>query len=80
MEKTIKIKEVTYKKLNAFVGLLREKEGKPISMNYAIAKALSEVRLAKPKLSDFAGSWKMTDAEAEKLKKEIRDVWKKWKI
>lgn len=34
----------------------------------------------KPKLSDFAGSWKMSDAEAKKLKKEIRDLWKTWKI
>lgn len=80
MEKTIKLKEEVYKKLNKYAGSLRIKERRPVSMNYAIAKALSEVKLAKPKLSDFAGSWKMTDAEAKKLKKEIRDVWKRWEI
>ena len=80
MEKTIKVKEETYRKINALVGVLREKEKKPVSMNDAILKALTEVRVAKPKLSDFAGSWKMSDAEAKKLKKEIRDVWKTWKI
>ena len=80
MEKSIKVTEDTYRKINALVGFLREKEKKPVSMSDAISKALSEVRLAKPKLSDFAGSWKMTDAEAKKLKKEIRDVWKTWKI
>jgi len=80
VEKTIKVKEETYRKINALVGVLREKEKKPVSMNDAILKALTEVRVAKPKLSDFAGSWKMSDAEAKKLKKEIRDVWKTWKI
>lgn len=80
MEKTIKVKEETYRKINALVGLLREKEKKPVSMNDAISKALAEVKVAKPKLSDFAGSWKMSDAEAKRLKKEIRDVWKTWKI
>lgn len=79
MEKTIKVTEETYKRINALVGVLREKEKKPVSMNDAILKALSEIRVSKPKLSDFAGSWKMTDKEAEKLKKEIRDLWKSWK-
>ena len=80
MEKSIKVTEDTYRKINALVGFLREKEKKPVSMNDAISKVLSEVRLAKPKLSDFAGSWKMSDREAQKLKKDIRDLWKTWKI
>ena len=80
MEKTIKLKEETYRKLNSFVGFLREKEKRPISMNDAVLKAVSEVRMNKPKLSDFAGSWKMNDAEAKKLKKGIRGLWKTWKI
>ena len=80
MEKSIKVTEDTYRKINALVGFLREKEKKPVSMNDAISKVLSEVRLAKPKLSDFAGSWKMSDREAKKLKKDIRGLWKTWKI
>jgi predicted CopG family antitoxin len=80
VEKTIKVNEETYKRINYLVGLLREKEKKPVSMNDALLKFLSEVREVKPKLSDFAGSWKMSDAEAKKLKKEIRDLWKTWKI
>ena len=80
MEKSIKVTEDTYRKINALVGFLREKEKRPVSMNDAISKVLSEVRLAKPKLSDFAGSWKMSDREAKKLKKDIRGLWKTWKI
>ena len=80
VEKTIKVTEDTYRKINALVGVLREKEKRPVSMNDAISKALSEIRIARPKLSDFAGSWKMNDKEAKKLKKEIRELWKSWKI
>lgn len=80
VEKTIKVTEETYKKINALVGILREREKRPVSMNEAILKVLSEVKVAKPKLSDFAGSWKMSDKEAKKLKKEIRELWKSWKI
>ena len=80
MEKSIKVTEDTYRKINALVGFLREKEKRPVSMNDAISKVLSEVTLTKPKLSDFAGSWKMSDREAKKLKKDIRDLWKIWKI
>lgn len=79
MDKTIKVSEETYRRINTLVGMLREKEKKPVSMNDAILKALSEVKVGRPKLSDFAGSWKMSDSEAKKLKKDIRNLWKSWK-
>ncbi len=34
----------------------------------------------KNKPSSFAGSWEMDEKEAEKLKKELKDAWKKWKL
>ena len=30
------------------------------------------------KLGDYFGTWKMTDAEYDKLTKELRGVWKSW--
>ena len=77
MEKTVKVDEETYRKINAVVGVLREKEKKPVSMNEAISKILSEAKISKP--SDFAGSWDIRDEESEKLKKDIRGLWKSWK-
>ena len=30
----------------------------------------------KSRLSQFAGSWKMGDKEAEEIKKELKEIWK----
>ena len=35
--------------------------------------------MKKKKLSEIAGSWKMSDAEAEKMKDNLRKAWK-WKM
>ncbi|MBI2076305.1 MAG: hypothetical protein HYT72_03610 [Candidatus Aenigmarchaeota archaeon] len=78
MEKTIKVSEKTYRRINELVGALREKKGKPVSINEALSEVLTEMKKSKP--SDFAGSWKMSDKEAANLKKEIRELWKSWKI
>ena len=75
--KSIKISEETYRRINAIVGMLREREKKPISMDAALMEVLPKSTLAKP--SDFAGAWKMSGAEAEKLKGELKAVWKLWK-
>jgi len=78
VSKTIKISEKSYNKLNAFAGSLRAKEGKPISID----KALSELfeRSTKGKATDFAGSWSMSEEEAENIKNDLKRHWKTWKI
>ena len=78
MDKTIKVSEDGYKKLNSFVGYLRSKEKKPVSMNEALLELLS--RVESRKIEDFAGSWTMDDKEAEKIKKDIKRLWKTWKL
>lgn len=77
MDKTIKIKGEIYNRLNKYVGMLRIKERKPVSMNDAISDLLKKED--KPSILSFAGAWShKNDDEIKKLKKEIRDVWKKW--
>ncbi len=77
MSKTVKVDEETYKRLNELVGAMRAEKGKPVSINEALESVLSKSK--KVRLSDFAGSWKMSDAEADKLEKNIRELWKTWK-
>ena len=75
--KSIKVSEEAYQRLNALVGIMREKEKKPVSINTAILRILPRVSASKP--SDFAGSWKMSDVEAKKLKDDTRKLWRLWK-
>lgn len=77
MEKSIKVSEEAYERINVLVGMLREKEKRPVSINAALLKVLPSV--TKPKPSDFAGAWKMSELEADELIKDTRRVWKLWK-
>lgn len=80
MEKTIKVDEMTYKMINEIVGELRSEEKRPVSINEALSKILKE-KIAKKKgnIMDFAGSWEMSDKEAEKMKAGLKRAWSKWK-
>ncbi len=70
---SIKISEENYEKLSDLSGRLRQKLKKPVSINDAISYLYKTT-----KLSDLAGSWKMSDMEADDFIKSIRKDWKKW--
>ncbi len=73
--KTIKISEPNYKTISHYAGRLQAKLGKPVSLDKALT-----LLFRKSKFSDLAGSWKMSDGEAEEFLKNIKKGWKNWKI
>lgn len=77
VEKTIKVSNEVYERLNMLVGMLRGKEKRPVSMSTALLKILPKASTAKP--SDFAGAWKMSESEADELIKDTKKLWKSWK-
>lgn len=78
VDKTVKVDEHTYELINRLVGELRAEEGRPVSMNEALARLL-EKKAKKRDIMDFAGSVKMSDKEVEKTKKELKKMWSGWK-
>ena len=80
MEKTIKVDESTYRMINELVGEIRSEKKRPVSINEALAKILREKKAGKkPNIMDFAGAWKMSDKEEEKMKKNLKRAWSGWK-
>lgn len=75
MPMSIKISEENYRMLCVISGRLRERLHKPVSINDAISY-LSK----RGKISDLAGTWKMSDKEAENFMAELKEGWNKWKI
>lgn len=75
MALSIKISEGNYKILCELSGKLREKLHKPVSINDAISYLYS-----RKKVSDLAGTWKMSDNEAKEFMAGLREGWKRWKI
>jgi predicted CopG family antitoxin len=77
--KSIKVSKETYAELSEIAGELQLKLKRPVSIEEAI-KQLTKRRKKGVKISDLAGSWKMTDREAEEIKASIDEAWSKWKI
>ncbi len=76
--KTIKIGLKSYRELNRYAGLLRAKENRPVSMDEAVLNLLIKNKGAD--ITRFAGSWKMTDREFEKIENDLKGLWKTWKV
>ena len=73
MQISIKISKENYEKLSELSGKLRQKLKRPVSINEAISFLYKE-----EKLSDLAGSWKMSDTEAVEFMESVRKDWKRW--
>lgn len=73
---TIRVSENIYRELNRLAGELRQESGHPVSMDDVLEHLLKTRGL---KLSDFAGSWKMSDAEAKDLMNDLKRFWSHWK-
>jgi hypothetical protein len=77
--KSIKISKETYAELSEIAGELQIKLKRPVSMEEAI-KHLTGRRKKSTKISDLAGSWKISDEEAKEIENYIDKAWEKWRI
>ena len=79
--KSIKVSKENYIWLLKLAGELQKNEERVISFDDAINE-LKEKKMKKKKdIMEFAGIWEdMSDKEAERLKKELKKGWGKWKI
>lgn len=75
MPVSIKISEDNHKNLCSLSGKLREELHRPVSIDEAISFLYK-----KRKISDLAGTWRMSDREAEEFIKELKRGWKKWTV
>ena len=73
--KTVKISAENYRLLCGYAGELQVELGEPVSVDRALT-----FLFYKSKLSDLAGSWEMSDKEAEEMLTSLRKGWDKWKI
>ena len=74
MSLSIKISEDKYRRLSSLSGKLREKFRKPVSINDAISFLYE-----RKKISDLAGTWKMSDEEVKETMGDLKRGWSKWK-
>jgi len=73
--KTIKISSATYRDICEYAGELQKELGEPVSLDKALTSLFH-----KRKLGDLAGSWKMSEKDAEEMKRTIKKGWSTWKL
>jgi len=79
--KTIKISKENYLWLLHLATEMQKEYHKPISFDGVLKELKGKNMKKKKSILEFAGMWKdMSDEEAEKLKRDIRKGWGKWKI
>ncbi len=74
MYKTVRVREDTYRRLNELAARLREKLGRPVSMDEVIRRLL----LAK-RPSELAGAWEMSEEEEGEVRDALGEMRSKWR-
>ncbi len=73
--KAVKLSEENYRWLCEVAGTAQAEEKRMVSIDDALTSVRKQLG---GKLSDLAGSWKMSDKEADELMRGLRRDWKKW--
>ncbi len=73
--KAVKLSEENYMWLCEVAGAAQAEEKRMVSIDDAVTAVRKRLG---GKLSDLAGSWKMSDKEADELMRGLRRGWKKW--
>jgi predicted transcriptional regulator len=76
--KAIKVSKETYAKLSEIAGELQVRLRRPVSIEEAMKDLIKRNEKGR-KISDLAGSWKITETEFIEIKSSINESWQKWK-
>mgnify|MGYP001626294695 FL=1 len=74
MYKTVRVREETYRKLNELAASLREKLGRPVSLDEVIRRLITDRGIER-----LAGSWEMDSKEEMEIRKAIEELRSRWK-
>jgi predicted CopG family antitoxin len=77
MAKTVRIDEETYRRLCEHAGKLQTVLKRSVSLDETIRYLTGSLK-TRNKISDLAGSWDISDQEAEAIKKGLVEGWKRW--
>lgn len=74
----MRVDEETYRKLCEIAGKLQSKLKRPVSVDEAIRSVIQMPPKSKNKISDLAGTWKVTDEELRKIMESLHKEWRTW--
>jgi len=72
---TVKVSKETYERLNEEAGKLRARLHRPVSIDEVLDSAI-KAKAQRP--SDFAGTFELSDAEANNIAQYLGEFWSRW--
>ena len=78
MSKSLRVDDETYKKLCEIAGELQSKLKRPVSVDEAIRSIVQMPKRNQNKITDLAGTWKLTDEELKEIMESLRKGWRTW--
>jgi len=79
MARSVRVEERTYRKLSREAGRLQTQFGRSVSLDETIWSLLRGPR-EEGRITDLAGTWRVTDAEIRDFERALREGWSRWKV
>jgi predicted CopG family antitoxin len=79
LSKSLRVDDETYRKLCEIAGELQSKLKRPVSVDEAIRSIIQIPNRNRNKITDLAGTWKLTDEELKEIMESLRKGWRTWK-
>jgi predicted transcriptional regulator len=78
LSKSLRVDDETYRKLCEIAGKLQSKLKRPVSVDEAIRSVIQMPQRNQNKITDLAGTWKLTDEELREIVENLRKGWRRW--
>jgi predicted transcriptional regulator len=78
LSKSLRVDDETYRKLCEIAGELQSKLKRPVSVDEAIRSIVQIPNRNRNKITDLAGTWKLTDEELKEIMESLRKGWRTW--
>ena len=78
MSKSLRVDDETYRRLCEIAGRLQAKLKRPVSVDEAIRSVIQMPQGKQKKITDLAGTWKLTDEELREIMESLHKGWRRW--
>jgi predicted transcriptional regulator len=77
MSKSLRVDDETYRKLCEIASKLQSKLKRPVSVDEAIRSVIQMPPKNQNKITELAGTWKLTDEELMEIMESLRKGWRR---
>jgi len=78
LSKSLRVDDETYRRLCEIAGKLQAKLKRPVSVDEAIRSVIQMPQGKQKRITDLAGTWKLTDEELSEIMEGLQKGWRRW--